>query len=68
MESPYLLEASGKTPPEDVGGVPGYLDFLDIINDPKHPEYSHMKAWAGYWTQELQPWEKHPRVTRNRDY
>lgn len=68
MESPYLLEASGKTPPEDVGGVPGYLDFLDIINDPKHPEHNHMKAWAGYWTMELSAWEKKPRVIRIRDY
>jgi len=30
-ESPYLLEASGQTPPEDVGGVGGFVNFRQII-------------------------------------
>lgn len=42
-ESPYLLEAVGKTPPEDIGGVGGYIDFYKIILNPKHPEYETMK-------------------------
>lgn len=62
MESPRLIDAAGKTPPEDVGGVPGYIDFLEILSDPKHPEFWHMKNWAGSWTMEIHPWEKHPRV------
>ncbi|MGU3439917.1 plasmid pRiA4b ORF-3 family protein [Bacillus cereus] len=27
-------------PPEDIGGVPGYMDFLEAIQDSKHPMYS----------------------------
>ena len=39
-ESPYLLEASGQTPPEDVGGVGGFIDFREIMLDTGHPEYT----------------------------
>lgn len=61
-ESPYLLEAIGRTPPEDVGGVGGYVSFREIVLDPNNPEYKEMKEWAGYWTPELSDWEKRPRV------
>ena len=61
-ESPYLLEAIGKTPPEDVGGVPGYTEFLDIMGDRQHPDHAQMKRWAGYWTPELSAWEAKPRL------
>jgi uncharacterized protein YlxP (DUF503 family) len=61
-ESPYLLEASGQTPPEDVGGVGGFADFREIILNPNHPEYQDMKEWARYWTLELSDWKKRPRV------
>lgn len=52
-ESPYLLEASGQTPPEDVGGVGGFVNFREIMLNPSHPEYIEMKEWAKYWTVEL---------------
>lgn len=63
-ESPYLLEASGKTPPEDVGGVGGFVNFREIILNPSHPEYKDMKEWAKYWTTELSDWERQPRALR----
>ncbi len=47
-ESPYLFEAVGQATPEDVGGVPGYCDFREIMLDPEHPKYAEMKEWAGY--------------------
>lgn len=53
QDSPFLLDAQGKAPPEDVGGIGGYAEFLDIYNDPNHPEHEHMKDWAGYWTPNL---------------
>jgi hypothetical protein len=34
-------------PPEDVGGLPGYDAFLEIITDPLHPEHVEMKRWCG---------------------
>lgn len=61
-ESPYLVEASGQAPPEDVGGVSGFLDFRKIMLDPRHPEYAETKEWAGYWQPELSNWESRPHV------
>ncbi|WP_247442394.1 plasmid pRiA4b ORF-3 family protein [Bradyrhizobium sp. CW7] len=31
---PFLLEAAGRCPPEDVGGAPGYAEYLEAIRDP----------------------------------
>ena len=44
---PRLTEVTGKCPPEDVGGFPGYYGFLDAMADPKHPEHDHLKDWYG---------------------
>ncbi len=63
-ESPYLLEASGKAPPEDVGGVGGFVNFREIMMDPDHPEHKETKEWAKYWSLELGDWESRPRVIR----
>ena len=34
-------------PPEDVGGPPGYEEFLAALADPKHPEHRDLKQWIG---------------------
>jgi hypothetical protein len=34
-------------PPEDVGGYPGYADFLEAWLDPEHEEHKAMRRWAG---------------------
>ena len=34
-------------PPEDVGGVYGYAEFLEVIDDPSHEEHTHFVEWAG---------------------
>ncbi|WKY46084.1 plasmid pRiA4b ORF-3 family protein [Eubacteriaceae bacterium ES2] len=62
MESPYLLEASGQAPPEDVGGVGGFLYFREVMMNSDHPEYANMKEWARFWTLELSDWKKGPKV------
>lgn len=36
---PTLLDGQGMAPPEDVGGPPGYEEFLKMYNDPTHPDY-----------------------------
>jgi len=61
-ESPNLLEASGQAPPEDVGGVGGFVNFRKIMLNRVHPEYEEAKEWAGFWTTELDKWKSHPRV------
>lgn len=60
-ESPYLLEAKGQTPPEDVGGIPGFQRFHEIMQNPHDPEYDEVKAWARYWSLELFDFEKRPK-------
>lgn len=44
---PRLTDAEGRCPPEDVGGFPAYERFLDILADPKAPEYAELLAWHG---------------------
>ena len=61
-DSPHLLEANGQTPPENVGGVAGFIDFRKIMLNPDHPEHAATKEWAGYWSLELGEWDMRPRV------
>lgn len=42
-----LLKAANAAPPEDVGGAPGYEDFVAIMADPNHPEHQSMREWYG---------------------
>lgn len=44
---PLLIDASGRCPPEDVGGPWGYAEFLDAIADPHHENHTEMTEWAG---------------------
>ncbi|MDH2357847.1 plasmid pRiA4b ORF-3 family protein [Bradyrhizobium sp. SSUT112] len=43
---PLLLEATGPSPPEDVGGASGYADYLSAIGDPTLPERENMRLWG----------------------
>lgn len=44
---PICLDGERACPPEDVGGIPGYEHFLDIINQPRHPERKSLLTWVG---------------------
>jgi hypothetical protein len=46
-DHPNFVDGERRAPPEDVGGVPGFADFLDAIADPRHPEHAHLLGWAG---------------------
>jgi hypothetical protein len=61
-ELPYLLEAKGQTPPEDVGGTGGFLEFRKIMLDKDHPGHEEAKLWSRYWKPELSEWKSRPRV------
>jgi len=41
------IDGARARPPEDVGGIPGYERFLEVIGDPKHPEHLETKRWCG---------------------
>lgn len=47
LQFPMCLAGAGACPPEDVGGAPGYSDFLAAIADPDHPEHDDMTTWIG---------------------
>jgi len=44
---PVCLKGKGACPPEDVGGVWGYADFLEVLADPEDPQYEEMLEWVG---------------------
>jgi len=46
-EYPRVVAGARSCPPEDCGGTGGYADLLDVLMDPKHEEYQHMRDWAG---------------------
>jgi hypothetical protein len=41
------LEGARARPPEDVGGVSGYQEFLEAVLDRTHEEHRGMLRWAG---------------------
>jgi len=51
---PKCIAGERACPPEDCGGVSGYLDLLRVLRSPRHKEYSSMVAWLkghakNYW-------------------
>lgn len=44
---PLCLEGERACPPEDVGGLGGYADFVDAIQDPNHEEHERLLEWVG---------------------
>ena len=44
---PVCLAGARACPPEDVGGIPGFCDFLDAIEDPDHEQHDELLEWAG---------------------
>lgn len=43
---PALLDGAEDAPPEDVGGITGFYEFLEAYYNPKHPEHKEMKEWG----------------------
>lgn len=43
---PQVLEGEGACPPEDVGGIGGYEEFLEAWNNPRHPEHDSVREWG----------------------
>lgn len=45
---PVCVKGKRACPPEDVGGIWGYYNFLEAIKNPKHEEHEMYKGWLGY--------------------
>lgn len=44
---PYCVGGKRSAPPEDCGGVPGYVHMLEVMKNKKSPEYKEMMEWSG---------------------
>ncbi|WP_297422013.1 plasmid pRiA4b ORF-3 family protein [Clostridium sp.] len=43
---PTCVDGEGACPPEDVGGISGYMEFLKIMCNKNDPEYLILKEWV----------------------
>jgi hypothetical protein len=44
---PVCIKGKRACPPEDIGGVWGYEEFLEAIKDPNHDEHAMYTEWIG---------------------
>ncbi|MHB0960550.1 MAG: plasmid pRiA4b ORF-3 family protein [Pirellulaceae bacterium] len=44
---PLCVEGQRACPPEDVGGVDGYQQYLETLSDPENEEWDEMSNWRG---------------------
>lgn len=44
---PCCLAGEMACPPEDVGGIPGFYNFVEGMANKKHPEHKDMTEWFG---------------------
>jgi hypothetical protein len=47
IEYAQCIGGENACPPQDVGGAPGYEEFLEALADPNHPEHTELKRWIG---------------------
>lgn len=43
---PTLLDGAEDAPPEDVGGLSGFQDFLTAYKNEKHPDHANARTWG----------------------
>jgi hypothetical protein len=44
---PQIIGGENACPPEDCGGIHSYKELLEVLKNPKHPEYKSSKIWVG---------------------
>jgi hypothetical protein len=47
VKYPRCIEGERACPPEDVGGIWGYAEFLEAITDAEHESHGDMLEWVG---------------------
>jgi len=46
QEYPSLITGKRACPPEDCGGIYGYLHLLEVLADPSHEEHAELSEWV----------------------
>jgi len=49
VKYPICLDGERACPPEDCGGVPGYYNLLEILQNPDDEEYEDTMEWLSEW-------------------
>lgn len=44
---PIFIDGERTAPPEDVGGPPGFMDFVEAMAKPRHPQRKDLVRWYG---------------------
>ena len=44
---PLCIDGKLACPPEDCGGIPGFYDLLDALDDPNHERHDELSDWIG---------------------
>lgn len=44
---PVFVDGARTAPPEDIGGAPGFLEFVETMADRSHPEHQSLARWYG---------------------
>ena len=47
LDYPRFIDGARRAPPEDVGGIPGFQEFLEAMAKPRHPERKRLVTWYG---------------------
>ena len=47
VDYPAFVAGERRCPPEDVGGVPGFMRFLEAVLNPSHDEHDDLLTWYG---------------------
>jgi hypothetical protein len=45
IKVPQCLSGKGACPPDDSGGLWGYYELVETVNNPKSPDYEEMREW-----------------------
>lgn len=47
VEYPHFVAGARRAPPEDVGSISGFEEFLEVIAQPGHEDHDRMLEWYG---------------------
>ena len=47
LDYPRFVDGAHRAPPEDVGGIPGFEEFVEAMAKPRHPERKRLIEWYG---------------------